>query len=69
MITKLHIEGMSCGNCVRHATNALTDLTGVESAQVDLESKSATIEHSSDVSVQQLINAVNEEGYEASLLD
>ena len=32
----LHIEGMSCGHCVKHATEALKAVKGVKSAEVSL---------------------------------
>jgi copper chaperone len=39
----LSIEGMSCDHCVAHVTNALTGVSGVESAEVSLEQKSAVV--------------------------
>jgi copper chaperone CopZ len=67
MTTVLHIEGMSCGNCVRHATTALQSVAGVQTAEVDLDTETAVVEHDDELDVQTLLNAVNEEGYEASL--
>lgn len=67
--TKLRVEGMSCDNCQRHAKNALEDLEGVIRAEVSLEAKEAVVEHEDSVTAQQLIEAVTEEGYPASLLE
>jgi len=39
----LSIEGMSCNHCVNHVKNALADVVGVESATVDLATKSAVV--------------------------
>ncbi len=39
----LSIEGMSCGHCVNHVKNALADVAGVESAEVDLGTKKAVV--------------------------
>ncbi len=39
----LSVDGMSCGHCVKHVTNALLEVAGVESAEVDLGSKSAVV--------------------------
>lgn len=39
----LSIEGMSCNHCVDHVKNALTEVSGVESAMVDLATKSAVV--------------------------
>ena len=33
---ELKVEGMSCGACVKHVTEALTPLAGVEAVAVDL---------------------------------
>lgn len=40
MAKKIFIEGMSCGHCVMHATNALKEL-GLQNVKVDLATKSA----------------------------
>ncbi|MGM0471444.1 MAG: copper ion binding protein [Bacillota bacterium] len=37
------VAGMSCGHCKNSVEGALNDLTGVESAGVDLDAKSVTI--------------------------
>lgn len=41
--TELIIEGMTCGNCARHATDALQSVEGVALAAVDLARSHATI--------------------------
>ena len=42
---KFKIEGMSCGNCVKHIKDALTeDIQGIKVIEVNLENKYATIE-------------------------
>ena len=63
----LHVEGMMCQNCVKHVKKALEGVEGVTSASVDLEGKTATVELSADVSDEELIASVVEEGYEASM--
>ena len=63
----LHVEGMMCQHCVKHVTKALEGVPGVAKALVDLDSKSATVELSEDVSDETLIAAVVEEGYEAAM--
>ncbi|MBI5836082.1 MAG: heavy-metal-associated domain-containing protein [Candidatus Eisenbacteria bacterium] len=44
MTKHLSIEGMSCAHCVAHVTAALTGVSGVTSAKVDLATKSAVVE-------------------------
>ena len=64
----LSIEGMSCDHCVVHVRNALTGVSGVESAEVDLAEKSAVVTGSSfDDSA--LKAAVAEAGYEVVAID
>ena len=62
---ELDITGMTCDHCVRSVTNALKDVPGVSDAVVSLESKQATVTAES-VDIQALIDAVEEEGYEAA---
>ncbi|HEY8364001.1 MAG TPA: cation transporter [Haloplasmataceae bacterium] len=60
----LHIEGMSCKHCVKHVTNALEDVEGVNSVEVSLEKKLANVDISSNVTDEDLVNAVVDAGYE-----
>jgi copper chaperone CopZ len=43
MKRKVIINGMSCMNCVRHAKEALAEIPGMESVEVDLATKSAIV--------------------------
>ena len=60
----INIEGMSCSNCVKHVTKALSGVEGVKNVSVSLEDKKADVELSADVSDEALKSAVEEEGYE-----
>ena len=40
----LHIDGMTCGGCVKSVTRILTGIEGVAKAEVSLENKNAVIE-------------------------
>lgn len=64
MKKKISIEGMSCGHCVSHVKEALSELNGVTSVDVNLEAKSAVIEASTDVKDEDIKYAVDEAGYE-----
>ncbi len=59
----LFIEGMVCGNCVKHVQKALTELAGVQEAVVELESKTAKVRLDSGVSDDTLKAAVEDAGY------
>lgn len=65
MQTILKISGMTCGHCVAAVSRALQQVPGVEQAQVSLESQQAVV--TGDAAPQDLLNAVKEEGYEASV--
>jgi Cu+-exporting ATPase len=66
-MTRLRINGMSCGNCARHVTVALESVRGVQSANVTLETEQAVVRWSPGTSVQakELVQAVKAAGYEA----
>jgi len=58
------IEGMSCGHCVMHVTDALEKVPGVTRAKVDLKTNQAVIEGEA-FNDEALKTAVTEAGYEA----
>ena len=64
MKKKILIEGMSCGHCVNHVKEALTELNGVTSVEVNLDSKSAVIEAAEDVKDADIKFAVEDAGYD-----
>jgi copper chaperone CopZ len=59
----LSIKGMSCGHCSARVEKALNAIDGVE-AKVNLESNSATVNLSKEVSDEALKAAVDHVGYE-----
>lgn len=62
--TVLTIDGMTCGNCVRHVGDALRALPGVTGADVQLASRTATIDHDPVLApVAALTAAIEAEGY------
>jgi len=64
---KGHLQGMSCDACVGHVTRALQGLDGIQSAQVSLAEKQAIVTYDpARVQVPQMVEAIAEEGYEAS---
>jgi copper chaperone len=60
-ITELKVEGMSCNHCKASVEKALKNVTGVENAEVNLQEGKAKVY--GDVSLEQLVAAVQEEGY------
>ncbi len=63
----LDVDGMSCEACVGHVTRALQGLDGVQSAQVSLADKEAQVTYDpAKVQAAQMVDAIEEEGYQAS---
>src|SRR5258707_5301054 len=69
-ITQLAVEGMTCGNCARHVTEALQGVPGVRSATVSLDAHQALVRWKPNAAASEtaLIEAVQKEGFEAELL-
>ncbi|MFZ5968429.1 MAG: heavy-metal-associated domain-containing protein [Bacillota bacterium] len=65
MKKKITIEGMSCGHCVGHVTEALKEVCGVKNVEVDLGGKNAVVELAHAVEDSKLIAAIDEAGYNA----
>ncbi len=65
--TTLTISGMSCGKCRAAVTKALEGTTGVRDAMVDLDNGTAEVDFEpAQVSVEDMITAVVNAGYQAS---
>ena len=65
--TTLNVTGMSCGSCVRHITSALRAVPGVSKVNVQLREGIVQVRHAETASVDELLEAVREAGYEPSL--
>lgn len=65
-MTNLLIAGMTCGHCTSAVRRALSKVPGVTRViDVDLASGKASVEGAADE--QALVEAVREEGYQATL--
>lgn len=63
--TTFTVKGMTCQSCVKSITNALDQLSGVDSVQVSLEDERATIVHDvATVSCEQIIEAIEDCGFD-----
>jgi Cu2+-exporting ATPase len=63
----LSVEGMMCQHCVSHVKKALEGVKGVTAVSVDLDAKTATVDALSSTSVDALITAVKNAGYECQV--
>ena len=59
------IRGMSCSHCAARVSKALNKIDGVE-AKVDLESRTAKLHISKEVTDDVIKNAVDDVGYEVT---
>jgi copper chaperone len=62
---ELSITGMTCDHCVNAVTGALKSVPGVQDAVVSLAEKAARVT-GENLDPAKLIEAVKEEGYEAT---
>jgi copper chaperone len=63
-MTELKIDGMTCGHCVAAVKKALEKVPGVTGAQVELETGRARV--AGETSLEALLAAVQDEGYQAA---
>ena len=64
--TVIDVEGMTCGNCVKHVTEELTELDGVSAVDVDLNAggvSPVTVTSPAALDETALRAAVDEAGY------
>ncbi len=66
-ISDLTVAGMSCAACVRRVEHALTQVAGVESAEVNLARGTARIKSSTKITPATLIAALQQAGYDGSV--
>ncbi|MCQ6260154.1 heavy-metal-associated domain-containing protein [Pseudomonas sp. Q11] len=60
-----NVQGMSCGHCVKAITQAVQARDPAADVQIDLSAR--TVQVQSSLSVDAVVQAIKEEGYEASL--
>jgi len=58
------IQGMTCGNCVRHVEEALNKLSGISKLEVNLEKNEALVEYDSTlITSEAMATALKDAGY------
>jgi copper chaperone CopZ len=63
--TQLTVSGMTCDHCVRHVTDAISNVAGVHSVNVKLTEGIAIIESDLSLDLQSVKEAVIAAGYSA----
>lgn len=62
--TTLNVQGMTCGSCIRHVTEALCELDGVDKVDVQLRDGTVMVQHDLvEAPVDRLIAKLLEAGY------
>ena len=60
----INVKGMTCPNCVKHVTKALSGMEGVSDVSVSLEAGTATFTASRDIPAADLAAVLDDAGYE-----
>ena len=60
------ISGMTCGGCSGRVANVLENTPGVIQAEISHESNSGVIVSTDEISIQEIIEIVNNTGFEAN---
>ncbi|MBU3074917.1 heavy-metal-associated domain-containing protein [Clostridium estertheticum] len=63
MKKKIYVEGMSCGHCVNHVSEALKEI-GAKDVEVNLESKLATAGIGDNITDDVIKAAIEDAGYD-----
>ena len=63
-VEQFRVEGVSCQHCVQAITKEVGALKGVQAVRVNLADKTVRVEHSGDVGVNALVDAIKEAGYD-----
>ncbi|HTJ24964.1 MAG TPA: heavy metal-associated domain-containing protein [Candidatus Limnocylindria bacterium] len=63
MTQTIRVQGMTCENCVRHVTEALAEIPGVRSAQVDLAEGTARLQVDAEIAAPELARVLDDAGY------
>lgn len=66
MDTTVKVSGMTCKNCEAAVKEALLDLAGVTSVNVNLDTGDVTIAHSEDVNEATLKQVIEDQGYDVA---
>lgn len=62
MITNYTVTGMTCGNCVNHVTEEVSEIAGVSSVEVQLEGGTMAVESEGPIAFTDIVAAVEEAG-------
>ncbi|MGE4267113.1 MAG: heavy-metal-associated domain-containing protein [Deferribacterales bacterium] len=58
-----NVSGMKCKHCVMTVTEAVSELDGVQSCDVNLEKGTATVKFEDSIDESSITSAIKEEGF------
>lgn len=64
MVAQFKVPDVSCQHCVNSITSEVATLAGVQNVNVNLNDKTVTVNHTDDVSEDQIVEAIHEAGYD-----
>lgn len=63
--TTLHVQGMSCGHCVKAVEGSVGKLEGVQSVKVHLEENQVDVAYDKEkVTLDQIKETIDDQGYD-----
>ena len=66
METVLKVDGMTCNHCKAAVTKAVEKVSGVNSVDVNLESKEVKINHNEATVIEAVKEAIEDQGYDVA---
>lgn len=63
-VEQFRVPGVSCQHCVHAVTQEVSAIDGVQRVQVDLDSKTVTVDHGAQVTTAAIVAAIQEAGYD-----
>lgn len=63
-VEQFRVPGVSCQHCVHSVTQEVSAVNGVQRVEVDLNTKTVTVEHAENVSTESIVAAIQEAGYD-----
>lgn len=62
----INVPEVHCDHCISSIEGALGPVSGVESASVDLDTRTVTVTHDDTVSRDELVTLIEDQGYEVA---
>lgn len=65
--TTLSVDGMTCMSCIRRVERALSDLDGISAIDVEMRDGTVRVEHDGRPTVEEMVEALGDAGYDSRL--